>query len=481
MNIPCKAETKVVFDYFREICKIPHGSGNCGPIADYLEQFAKEHGLWYHRDEANNLIIVKEAAAGYESAETVILQGHVDMVCEKTADRDIDFMKDGLELYVDGDWLRARGTTLGGDDGIAVAMMMALLSGSYPAPRLECVFTTEEETGMDGAVALKTELLKGRKLINLDSEEEGTFTISCAGGAFVTMRLPVKRESFSGVSCTLAVTGLLGGHSGQDIDKGKGNAILLLGRALHTLAKAGAYRLVSLTGGGKENVIPLAASAELVADAAAVDALKAAAEELNATLRHELDASDPNVTLTLTVGGATTADAMDAASTEKTALLLLSEINGVQAMSMALPGLTQTSLNVGVLSSSATTVETRHCLRSSIGSEKFVMVDRLGAIAKLAGAEMVLESHYPAWEYRKDSPLRDLMVEVFTEQYGHAPRIAGTHAGLECGLFGSKMEGLDCVSVGPDLPQIHSVNERLGISSTDRVWAMVLEVLKRSK
>ncbi len=481
MNIPCKAETQVVFDYFCEICKIPHGSGNSGPITDYLENFAKEHGLWYDRDELNNMIIVREAAPGYENADTVILQGHVDMVCEKTADCEIDFLKDGLDLYVDGDWLRARGTTLGGDDGIAVAMMLALLAGNYPAPRLECVFTVEEETGMDGAANLKTELLKGRKLINLDSEEEGTFIISCAGGAFVTMRLPVKREEKSGVSCTLSVSGLKGGHSGQDIDKGKGNAILLLGRALSELGKKADYRLVSLEGGGKENVIPLAASAEIVADAANVEALKAAAAALDKTLKYELDASDAGVTLSFEVGGEVTVSAMDACSTEKTYLLLLAEINGVQAMSMALPGLTQTSLNVGVLSSDESTVETRHCLRSSIGTEKFVMVDRLGAIAKLAGAEMILESHYPAWEYRKDSPLRDLMVEVFTEQYGHAPKIVGTHAGLECGLFGSKMDGLDSVSVGPELPQIHSVNERLGISSTDRVWAMVLETLRRSK
>lgn len=481
IQIPCNAETKPVFDYFQEICAIPHGSGNCGPIADYLESFAKKHGIEYHRDTVNNVIMVRESTPGYENAETVILQGHVDMVCEKTADREIDFLKDGLELFVDGDWLRAKGTSLGGDDGIAVAMMLAFMAGDYPAPRVECVFTVEEETGMDGAVALETERLKGRKLVNLDSEEEGTFTVGCAGGAFVALRIPVARENKKGVVCKLAVDGLKGGHSGQDIDKGRGNAILLLGRALHELGKKADYSLVSLSGGGKANVIPSAADAELVTAEENVETLNAAAEELQKVLRHELDASDADVSVRFTAGEADERSAMTAESTKKTTLLLISVINGVQAMSMALPGLTQTSLNVGVLSSTEDTVETLHCLRSSIGTEKFVMVDRLGAIAKLAGAEMVLESHYPAWEYRKDSPLRELMREIFVKQYGYEPRVSTTHAGLECGLFGSRIEGLDCVSIGPDLPHIHSVEERLGISSAERVWAFTLELLKESK
>lgn len=471
-------EPKQVLHYFEQLCAIPHGSRNNTQISNWLVQFAVEHGLEHYQDAAENVIIIKEATAGYEDAEPVILQGHMDMVCEKAADCDKDMAHDGLDLAVDGDLIYAKGTTLGGDDGIAVAMALALLdSKDIPHPRLEVVITTDEEIGMEGAIALDVSPLKAKRMLNIDSEDEGVFTVSCAGGGTAVVTLPVVRKAYDGVAMTVTVDGLAGGHSGVEIHKGRANADMLLGRVLYAAAQSAELRLISVDGGLKDNAIPTAAQAIIVTDNA--EAVTRVCEEMNAAFCAEYSVTDNGVSLSAVRGGSGTA--MDEASTKRVIALLLCAPNGVQVMSADIAGLVQTSLNLGVLTTGEAEVKASFCLRSSVDSQKRMLVQRLECLAQQLGGSMVLAGDYPGWAYRQESPLRDLMTEVFTQQYGHAPKIEAIHAGLECGLFAGKIPGLDCVSFGPDLADIHTPRERMSVSSVQRVWAMLLEILHRMK
>ncbi len=471
-------EPKQVLHYFEQLCAIPHGSRNNTQISNWLVQFAVEHGLEHYQDAAENVIIIKEATAGYEDAGPVILQGHMDMVCEKAADCDKDMAHDGLDLAIDGDLIYAKGTTLGGDDGIAVAMALALLdSKDIPHPRLEVVITTDEEIGMEGAIALDVSPLKAKRMLNIDSEDEGVFTVSCAGGGTAVITLPVVRKAYDGVAMTVTVDGLAGGHSGVEIHKGRANADMLLGRVLYAAAQSAELRLISVDGGLKDNAIPTAAQAIIVTDNA--EAVTRVCEEMNAAFRAEYSVTDKGVRLSAVRGGSGTA--MDEASTKRVIALLLCAPNGVHVMSADIAGLVQTSLNLGVLTTGEAEVKASFCLRSSVDSQKWMLVQRLECLAQQLGGSMVLAGDYPGWAYRQESPLRDLMTEVFTQQYGHAPKIEAIHAGLECGLFAGKISGLDCVSFGPDLSDIHTPRERMSVSSVQRVWAMLLEILRRMK
>lgn len=469
-----------VFWYFEEICGIPHGSHNTKAISDYCVAFAKAHGLEYHQDAANNVIIIKEASAGYEASEPLILQGHIDMVCEKTPECPIDMEKEGLQVAVDGDQVYAKGTTLGGDDGIAVAMILALLeSDSVGHPRLEAVLTSDEETGMLGAAALDVAPLKGRKLLNLDSEEEGIFTVSCSGGVVARCDLPVERETADGTVYTVTVSGLKGGHSGMEIDKGLGMGNELLGRILCALSRRTEIRLVSVAGGSKDNAIVRESSARfLCADQKTVEET---VEELRAAFTHELAASDPGVTVTLSHENQTGVQAMTKASTEGIVLYLSLSPSGIQAMSQEIPGLVQSSLNLGILQTEDSQVTAAYCVRSSVDSQKQMMLDRLACLAGQIGGTLHCSGDYPAWEFRKDSALREVMEAVFVEQYGHAPKVSAIHAGLECGLLSGKIADLDCVSVGPDLEKVHTAQERMSISSVQRVWKFLVSVVERCK
>lgn len=472
-------EPNSVFRFFEELCAIPHGSRNTRAVSDWCVEFAKARGLEYYQDSANNVIIIREAAPGYEAAAPVILQGHLDMVCEKEPDCAKDMAREGLDLAVDGDLVYARGTTLGGDDGIAVAMALAVLDDpSIPHPRLEVVLTTEEEIGMLGAAALGTAPLRGRQLLNLDSEEEGVFTVSCAGGSLTRCALPVTREPFAGTALMVRVSGLAGGHSGAEIHKGRANADVLLGRVLRAMAAETELRLVSAAGGLKDNAIPV--QAEAVAVTAAADRAKAAAAALAEALKGEYRAADPGLTVEL-LPTKTVELPMDGASTRRALCLLACAPNGVQEMSHDIPGLVQTSLNLGILETGAAELSAVFCVRSSVASRKEMLHDRLRCLTEALGGTVDISGDYPAWEYCRDSALRERMVEVFREQYGHDPRIEAIHAGVECGLLCGKLPGLDCVSIGPDLTEIHTPRERMSISSVQRVWAFVLEVLRRSK
>ena len=473
-------EPQAVFHYFEEIAGIPHGSRNTKKIADYCEQFAKDHHLQHTRDEHDNVIIVKEAAKGYENAAPIILQGHLDMVCEKAPGCTKDMETEGLDLVEENGWVYAKGTTLGADDGIAVAMMLALLAEEgLPSPRLECIITSDEEIGMLGAAVLQPTLVTGRNMVNLDSEVEGVFTVSCAGGNRTYCRLPIQRETITGTAVTLQIAGLVGGHSGVEIDKGRANADMLLGRLLVAARKAAPCRLISLAGGSKDNAIPNVAAAELLTeDPAALEQLAAAWQQ---QLRHEYAPIEPNLTVTLTVDGEKTARAMTEESAERVLCLLLCVPNGIQAMSGNLPGLVQTSLNLGILTTEEDAVELHFGVRSSVASQKEMLTERLTLLTRQLGGTVEVFGDYPAWEYRAERPLRDLMCEIYREQYGAEPKIEAIHAGLECGLLCEKLPGLDCVSIGPELLEIHTARERMSVESAGRVWRYVREILRRSR
>ena len=472
-------EPRGVFRFFEEMCAIPHGSANTKAVSDWLMAFARERGLEAYQDQLNNVIIIKEATAGYENAPAVILQGHMDMVCEKAPDCEKDMEKEGLDLAVDGDTVYARGTTLGGDDGIAVAMALALLDADdIPHPRLEAVFTVDEEIGMLGAVGMEdVSMLRGRRMLNLDSEVEGVFTVSCAGGNLTKCTLPVCRETFGAEFLTVTVGGLRGGHSGVEIDKGLGNACMLLGRVLTACGRETALRLVSVSGGLKDNAIPREASA--VVAAADAREIRAVCARLDAELKNEYRTTDPEVFVSVRDGGAGLP--MDEDSTRRILAFLTCAPNGIQAMSADIPSLVQTSLNLGILTTGDETVDASFCVRSSVDSQKQMLVERLACLTETLGGSTAVFGDYSGWEYLPDSPLRELLAEVFTQQYGHAPKIEAVHAGVECGIFAGKLPGLDCVSMGPDLTEIHTCRERLHIASVQRLWAMVLETLKRMK
>lgn len=471
-------EPKSVFSFFEQLCAYPHGSGNTKQISDWLVSFAKDRGLEYYQDELNNVIMIKPASAGYEAAPAVILQGHMDMVCEKAPDCTKDMAAEGLDLAVDGDVVYAKGTTLGGDNGVAVAMMLAALDDdSLPHPRLEAVFTVDEETGMFGAAGLDVTPLQGRIMLNMDSEEEGVFTVSCAGGNMSRCTFPVRRAPFGGKALSITVEGLQGGHSGISIHKGLGNANMLLGRVLAVLNQTAGLRIDSVRGGLKDNAIPVQATATVVVENEA--AARKVCEEMGRIFADELCVTDPGVQVK--VEEAACERPMDEASTGKVLTLLTCAPNGVQHMSADIEGLVQTSLNLGVLDTTETSVYASFCVRSSVESQKRMLEDRLACLMAQLGGSLEVEGDYPGWQYRQESPLRDLMVQVYRSQYGCAPKIEAIHAGVECGLFAGKLPGLDCVSYGPNLTEIHTFREKMQISSVQRTWEMTKEVLRRIK
>ncbi len=479
MRILEGTEPVPVFRFFEEICRIPHGSGNEAMLSDYLKEFAMQRGLHCIQDEWKNIIIVKEAAPGCEEEETMILQGHMDMVAVKEPDCDIDLTKDPLRLQVNGDLISAEGTSLGGDDGIAVACILALLDAKdIPHPRLEAVITTGEEVGMDGAVGIDLSMLKGRRMLNLDNEEEGVLLTGCAGGMRADCKLPVTWEKRSGSVLEVCVTGLQGGHSGAEIIKEGGNANCLMGRVLDALAEKTDASLISLEGGLADNAIPRQTDARIIISGE--DRMKGLAiiEEMEAAFRQELAVKDPDVKIVVKEEGEQTADSLRKESMGRAVSYLMAMPNGIQAMSADVEGLVETSLNLGVMRLSREHLQLTYAVRSSLESGKKAVRRKLQAVSGLAGAKMEIRGEYPGWAYRQDSPLRDKMIRVYERMYGEKPRVEAIHAGLECGLFSAKLPELDCVSYGPDMKGIHTTEEVLSISSVKRVWEYLLEVLK---
>lgn len=469
-------EPASVFAYFEKICSIPHGSRNTKAISDYLVSFAQTHGLCYFQDELNNVVMFQEGTCGYEDHEPVILQGHMDMVCEKDENCPIDMEKEGLDVTHDGEAVFARGTTLGGDDGIAVAYALALLADkSIPHPPLEVIITVDEEIGMEGATGIDLSTLKGRTLINLDSEDEGVFTVSCAGGARGTIALPVDRHPVYGPCVRLTVDGLQGGHSGVEIHKNRANANKVMGEFLGRIQKLMPVCITQLQGGAKDNAIPRSCTVTLVAMGMYIERINDIAAQLQQEIREQFD--EPEAIVRGDDVDALGGNALSTETSAKVIALLNAAPNGIQSWSQDIDGLVQTSLNLGVVRLEED-LKLTFAVRSSVNQEKRELLAKLAELAKFHDGSYSEMGDYPAWEYKKDSRLRDTMVRLYTEMFGKAPEVVAIHAGLECGILSDKLPGLDCVSIGPQMHDIHTSREKLEIASTGRTWKFLLEVLK---
>ena len=469
-------EPASVFSYFEEICAIPHGSYHTKAISDYLVDFAKAHGLRYIQDEVNNVILFQDGTCGYEDHPPVILQGHMDMVCEKDADCPLDMDRDGLDVTHDGVSVYAKGTTLGGDNGIAVAYALALLADPTIAhPPLEVIITVDEEVGMLGADAIDLSMLKGRTLINLDSEDEGIFTVSCAGGCRATLHLPTDRHAVYGPCVRLVVDGLKGGHSGAEIDKNRANANKVMGEFLSRIQSLMPLCMTSFEGGSKDNAIPRSCEVKLVAMGIHLERINDIAQALQAEIREQYD--EPDALVQAFDVDALGGNALSTETTSKVIALLCATPNGIQAMSEAMPGLVQTSLNLGI-AKLEDEMRLTFSVRSSVNAEKLELLQKLKDTAQFYGASYTQMGDYPAWEYQEESHLRDRMVETYQKMFGKTPEVIAIHAGLECGLLGEKLPGLDCVSIGPQMQDIHTSREKLDIASTERMWRFLQEVLK---
>ncbi len=479
MSVLSGLKPERVFYYFEEICKIPHGSYHTEQISDYLAGFAREHALEYRQDESHNVVIRKPASAGYEKAPVVILQGHCDMVCEKKPGSAHDFAKDGLKLVVDGDLLRAEGTTLGADDGIAVAYALAILEDdTLKHPELEVVITTDEEVGMLGAMALDTSDLKGTCMLNLDSEEEGKLWVGCAGGLTAVCELPVEYREEEGREYEIILDGLAGGHSGAEIDKIRASSVKLMGRFLFELSQKTEFYLAKLAGGQKDNAIPREARAVFLAGSDEKEVIEGTAAAFQRSVRAEYGGTDETISVRVSAGGSRKENVLTPLAQQKV-LFFLSQIPyGVQKMSGTIDGLVETSMNPGVLYLGEDVCRVTASIRSSVGSAKEALADSVQYLTEFLGGVCTREGDYPAWEYRKDSVLREKMEDIWEQLFGEKPQIAAVHAGLECGLFYEKIPGLDCVSFGPAMSDIHTTEETLSISSTERVWKYLLKVLE---
>lgn len=477
MSVLSGLEPKEVYRFFEEICAIPHGSYNTKQISDYVVNFAKERGLRYRQDDANNAVIWKSATKGYEDAPTVMIQGHMDMVCEKDQGCEKDMEREGLDLFVEGDTIGARGTTLGGDDGIAVAMALAILdSDDIPHGPLECLFTVDEEVGLLGAQALDASDLNARYLLNLDSEEDRVLTVGCAGSTRASSSFDIERAPFDGRICRLTVDGLIGGHSGEEIHKGRANSNVLMGRMLCEIAGVCELRIVDLQGGAKENAIAVKTSA--VISVSDFEAAKRKADELQKIFSSEYRVQDGNIRVTFEEASSPMLP-MSEEWTKRIAAFLFCVPFGVLAMSAEVDDLVQTSINIGRVITDDKKVAAHFMVRSSVNSQQDEAAKRVIALADVLGGRSEIASSYSAWEYRSDSRLKEIVIEAFREVYGSDPTVKALHAGLECGILAGKMPGLDCISYGPDLTGIHTPRERMHIASVQRIWRLTKEILKK--
>lgn len=473
-------EPKQVFHYFEELSQIPRGTFNTKAVSDYCVKFANDHGLEVIQDEINNVIIKKPGTAGYEASEPVIIQGHLDMVCEKTGDSDHDFTKDPLDLYVEDGFVKARNTTLGADNGIAVAMALALLdSKDIEHPPIEAVFTIDEEVGMGGAEGIDLSPLKGKMLLNLDSEDEDTITAGCAGGFSFRMYLPIERKTVKGDCLEVLLKGLKGGHSGLEIDQQRGNANKLVGRLLNHLSQKMDFSLVEVQGGAKDNVITPFSKFTIVTS----DSAKAQAEiaDMLDIWKQEFGPDEPNLEIVVTETKDTEKAAMTDMDMKKTIFFLNNCQYGVNGYSRSLKGLVETSNNLGVAVTEEDKLTFVMLVRSSVSSKLEEMKEAFISWTEFLGGSYEIAGAYPAWAYKVDSKIRPLVADVYERVYGKKPNISTIHAGLECGLLTGKKPDLDCVSFGPNMFDVHSFNERLDIASTGRLWNFLKEILKACK
>ncbi len=466
---------KRVFEIFSELSEIPRGSGDMDKISKYCEDFAKKNSLRYIRDKANNVVIFKNGSKGYEMAEPVILQGHLDMVCQ--SEREIDFLNEGLQIYTEGDFLKARGTTLGADNGIAVSYILSILeSDEICHPPIEAVFTTDEEIGMVGAKALDMSVLTAKKMINLDSEEEDTLTVSCAGGSEFALKIPLKTEIKKGTEVELVLKDLKGGHSGVEIDNGRVNADILAGRVLSSLEN---FDIISINGGDKSNAIPNKCVIRLcVSD---VDGFRAQAEECLKVIKNEISAREKDFSYEINVLNSGDFSVLEQNLKNSLIYFLVLAPNGVLEMSAEIEGLVETSLNLGILETKKTEIYIDFSLRSNKVSAMKYLEDRLKVFSKCIDGSYECFGYYPPWEFKENSSLQALFRECFKTVMGYEAKVEAIHAGLECGVFASAIEGIDCIAFGPSLYDVHTVKEKMSISSAERVYKLLLEILAKSR
>lgn len=483
-NILKGLKPELVFKYFEEISNIPRGSGNEKAISDYLVSFAKERNLEYVQDDVLNVIIRKPATKGYENSKGVIIQGHMDMVCEKNNGTNHDFEKDPLKLVVEGDYIKATGTTLGADNGIAMAYGLAVLdSNDLQHPPLEVLMTTEEETGMTGAIGLKAEDIKGEILLNIDSEDEGTLLVSCAGGIRAKVSLKTEWEETTSFmeNAIITIRGLKGGHSGMDIIKGRGNANKIMGRILIDLLKVSDYRIADLKGGSKNNAIPRECDALICVNGDKKGIIKEKIATWNKILKNEFASIDEGLKVEVTFESEVAKKVLTKDCTEKAVKLLYMMPNGIETMSKQIENLVQSSNNLGVVTLKENVIDYDNALRSSIKSLKVDILEKIELVAEAYGAEVIKESDYPEWQYEEISEARDICSKVYEDMYGIVPEIVAIHAGVECGLFKEKLPHLDMISFGPNLYDVHTPEEKMSISSVAKYFDYIVEILKRLK
>lgn len=466
-----------VFEFFEEISSIPRGSGNTKKISDYCVDFAKTRNLEFYQDEMNNVIIWKAGTKGRENEEPVIIQGHLDMVAEKTSESSHDFEKDGLNLVYEGDYIYAKDTTLGGDDGIAIAYALAILDDdSLSHPPVEAVFTTDEEIGLLGAAKLDMNKLKGTRLLNIDSEEEGIILVSCAGGMTSESNIPLESKNKSGKEVVLTITGLKGGHSGVEITKERGNAVILMGRVLSELKKDIDMDIISIKGGLKDNAIPRECCVHMLCDE--VDRLESLVLNINNVLSNEYISSDKEIKIVLSVNDEYSGKVMTKESFDKVCMYLNSVPNGIQNMSVDIDGLVETSLNLGIFETDTEKMKASYSVRSSVASRKVELGRKIKFITEYLGGTYNMYGEYPSWQYKKESCLRELMIDVYKKLYDKELIVEAIHAGLECGYFVQGKPELDVVSFGPNIYNIHTTEEKMSISSVNRTYDYLIEILK---
>lgn len=469
-----------LFHFFEDISAIPRGSANEKAISDYLVAFAEERNLWYHRDALFNVIIKKPASAGAKEKPAVMLQGHTDMVCEKLAGVAHDFTTDPLDLIIKDGVLSANSTTLGGDNGAAVACMLAILDDdTLTHPALECVFTTQEEIGLNGAEALDKSLLSARTMINLDSEDEGVATVSCAGGLRFALTRPITRSKKEGMLLHLEATGLLGGHSGTDINKEHQNANLLMARMINHLFHNTDALLVDFNGGTKDNAIPRETSATLFySDEVAAKNAENLALALSADFSSEICPYEPAFQFLVSTENGT-ADVISAEDGKAFITAMCLAPNGVQFRNMNLDGFTVTSLNLGIAATDETSASLVFAPRSSVATLMSALKEKLCLLAETFGFEVSMHGEYPGWSFAEVSPIRDVFVQSYKELFHDDLKIEAIHAGLECGLFSDAIPGLDAIAVGPTIRGCHTPDEHLPLDSFERFYELLTDVLKK--
>jgi dipeptidase D len=469
-----------LWKYFEEFLKIPHCSGNEKALGDYIISVAENLGLKWKRDDPGNIVVYKDASPGHENAPGVVLQGHMDMVCEKNSDISHDFSKDPIKTKIDGEWVTAEGTTLGADNGIGGCAALAVLAAdNLIHPPLECLFTVEEETGLTGASQLHQDILSGKKLLNLDSEDLGEFTIGCAGGADTQILLPLKRESSeSGHVFRLKLSGFRGGHSGIDINEGRGNAIKLLARMLWKAYQRVPFRLTNIEGGNLRNAIPREAWADLECDSTKEAELSQIFKDEFDAVKKEFRIQEPDARHEFNASENSSNPAFTKDLSEKIVALLLTMPHGVMSMHPEIEGLVQTSTNLAVIQTKKENIQVVCSTRSSIETSLEETRDAIQALCGLVGAAVIREEGYPGWTPNLDSELLKTTKQVYKAVFDEEPEVAAVHAGLECGIIGEKYPGMDMISFGPTIKNPHSPDEKVHIGTVEKFWEFLTALLK---